>query len=106
MTIYDSESQKTFDTYGDERALSHLLEQDDFDEEALWTKFEAQADGDWTELDGDDAYSFAEDGMDEILAIPPKAGQLIDHFSALISPQQERLLDMVKLMIDRELSNR
>jgi len=106
MTVYNSESQKTFETYDDDSAFFHLIDQDDFDEEELWAEFEAQSEGDWDGLCEDDAYSFAEDGADEVLAIPPKSGQLIDHFSTLVAPQREHLLDMVKLLIDQELGKR
>jgi len=106
MVIYDSESQKTFETYDDDNAFSHLIEQDDFDEEELWAKFEAQSEGDWDALSEEDACSFAEDGADEVLAIPPRSGQLIDRFSDLVAPQREHLLDMVKLFIEQELGKR
>jgi len=71
------------------------------DEAGLWAQFEEQFEDGWN----DDGYSFAEDEGDE-LAIPPRAGALIDYLPSLEPTGREHVLSIVKRLIEQEISKR
>jgi len=97
----DSERVRTHEIFHDERSVAHPIESDDDREEALWAQFESQFEGDWE----DDAYSFAEDDCHD-LEIPSRSGMLIDSFPSLETTSRERVLGIVKLLIEKEISQR
>jgi len=101
VMIFDTENRKTLETRCEGDSLSvHSPEWDD--EAELWLKFESQLEGE-EDPDGENAFSFAEDGVEE-MDIPPKAGGLIDGFSSLEAMKRERVLDIVKQLIAQDIS--
>jgi|GEM_PF-3055764 len=99
--VFDEVWGEPLDGCKEEGFSSSLAHNDD--ENALWHKFEMQCEGYWEDEMGEESYSFAEDGLEEV-TIPPKASHLIDSFSSLQITQKDHLLELVKQLIACEIN--